>query len=236
MQSENKKIIIAIDGHSSCGKSTLAKGLAKELGYLYIDSGAMYRAVALQMVNRNIIASQLKEMAESDMQQFFKEVDISFQVNAATGISEVYLNGKNVEREIRDMMISDVVSSVSSIVPVRREMVKRQQELGNGKGIVMDGRDIGTVVFPHAELKIFMTARKEIRAKRRYDELISKGYRVSMDEILKNIEKRDDLDTNRTEGPLMKAADARVLDNSDITLEEQWRIAMKWVKATISEL
>jgi cytidylate kinase len=229
----NKKLIIAIDGHSSCGKSTLAKALARELGYRYIDSGAMYRAVALQMVNSNITPAQLQAMDTAAMHDFFKKIDISFHVNPSTGSSDVYLNGKNVEREIRDMMISEIVSSVSSVIPVRREMVKRQQELGREKGIVMDGRDIGTVVFPHADLKIFMTARKEVRAKRRYDELIAKGYDVNMDEILSNIEKRDQLDTTRSEGPLIRAKDAKVLDNSDISLEQQWNIVMEWVKAAM---
>jgi len=228
------KLIIAIDGHSSCGKSTLAKALAKNLGYRYIDSGAMYRVVALHMVNKNITAEELESMSEKDIQKFLDEIDISFHVNKTSGVSEVYLNGNNVEREIRDMMISDVVSVVSAIIPVRHEMVKRQQALGKQKGIVMDGRDIGTVVFPHAELKIFMTAAKEVRAQRRFEELTSKGYSVTMDEVFKNIEKRDYADTHRLESPLLQAPDAKVLDNSHLSIDEQKSIALKWVDEIIT--
>jgi cytidylate kinase len=225
----SNKLIIAIDGHSSCGKSTLAKALAKKLSYRYIDSGAMYRVVALHMVNKGLTAEQLQSMNKKDIQKFLDEIDISFHVNKTTGASEVYLNGNNVEREIRDMMISDVVSVVSAIIPVRHEMVRRQQALGKQKGIVMDGRDIGTVVFPHAELKIFMTAAKEVRARRRFEELTAKGYTVTMDEVFKNIEKRDYADTHRAESPLMQAPDAKVLDNSNLTIDEQKAIALKWV-------
>ena len=225
-----KKIVITIDGWSSCGKSTLAKRLAKELGYVYVDSGAMYRAVTLFMIQHDLTVAQLESMNAEEMDRFLDHIKITFQVNPETKLSEVHLNGLNVERQIRDLRISDLVSPASAIPAIRRRMVKKQQGYGRDKGIVMDGRDIGTTVFPNAELKIFMTARPEVRAKRRFDELNEKGFMVTMDEVSKNIEDRDHTDTHRAESPLRKAEDAIVLDNSDLNQEEQLAIALDLVR------
>ena len=223
------KIIIAIDGHSSCGKSTVAKELAKLLGYIYIDSGAMYRAVTLFAIRNGLINNKIPD--EKKLIEALKQVKIIFRWDEKTGKNTTYLNGENVEEEIRQAAVSENVSPVSTIAGVRTELVKQQRENGKNKGIVMDGRDIGTVVFPDAELKIFMTALPEIRAKRRYDELQGKGQQVDFDEILKNVIERDRIDSTRETSPLLKADDAVVLDNSNLTREEQLDWVIKKVKA-----
>lgn len=215
-----KKITIAIDGFSSCGKSTMAKDLAKEIGYIYIDSGAMYRAVTLFCIENSLFASDGEVNAE-ELKKRIGEINISFRLNDMTSKPETFLNGVNVESKIRTMDVSSRVSLVAALGFVREALVKQQQEMGKNKGIVMDGRDIGTVVFPDAELKVFVTASAEIRAKRRYDELIAKGQNVSYDEILKNVEERDKIDQNRKVSPLRKADDAIILDNSNMSVEEQ---------------
>ena len=215
-----KKITIAIDGFSSCGKSTMAKDLAKEIGYIYIDSGAMYRAVTLFCIENSLFTSDGEVNAE-ELKKRIGEINISFRLNDMTSKPETFLNGVNVESKIRTMDVSSRVSLVAALGFVREALVKQQQEMGKNKGIVMDGRDIGTVVFPDAELKVFVTASAEIRAKRRYDELIAKGQNVSYDEILKNVEERDKIDQNRKVSPLRKADDAIILDNSNMSVEEQ---------------
>ncbi|MCL1934585.1 MAG: (d)CMP kinase [Candidatus Azobacteroides sp.] len=214
-----KKILIAIDGHSSCGKSTMAKELAKTLHYRYIDSGAMYRAVTLYCLEKGFFNDDTLNIEA--IKQSIGDIHISFELNEKTGNSDTYLNGENVEKPIRSMEVADKVSPVAAVGFIREAMVKQQQAMGKDKGIVMDGRDIGTVVFPDAELKLFVTARPEVRAQRRLDELIAKGETVSFDEVLKNIEKRDLIDSTRKDGPLRKAPDAVVLDNSDMTIAEQ---------------
>ncbi len=215
-----KKITIAIDGFSSCGKSTMAKDLAKEIGYIYIDSGAMYRAVTLYCLENSLFTSEGNVNSE-ELEKHINDISVSFCLNNDTLKPETFLNGVNVESKIRTMEVSSRVSLVAALGFVREALVKLQQEMGKSKGIVMDGRDIGTVVFPDAELKIFVTASAEIRAKRRYDELLAKGQEVSFDEILKNVEERDRIDQTRAVSPLRKADDAIVLDNSNMTLEEQ---------------
>lgn len=214
-----KKITIAIDGHSSSGKSTMAKDLAKTIGYTYIDTGAMYRAVTLYALQHGIIADG--KINESELEQSIDRIDITFQPNAQTGKPDTYLNGLNVEDRIRGMEVAEWVSPIAKIGFVRRALVAKQQEMGKNKGVVMDGRDIGTVVFPDAELKLFMTASPEVRAKRRYDELTAKGETASYDEILENVRTRDFIDSTREESPLRQADDALVLDNSDMSIEEQ---------------
>ncbi|MBK5203034.1 MAG: (d)CMP kinase [Prolixibacteraceae bacterium] len=217
------KIIIAIDGHSSCGKSTMAKMLAKELGYLYLDSGAMYRAVTLYALRNNLI-DKGKLIYDKLIEQLPK-IKIGFNKNLKTGKSETYLNEENVEDEIRQLPVSNFVSSIATVAEVRKRMVKQQQLFGKDKGIVMDGRDISTIVFPDAELKIFMTALPEIRAQRRFDELKKKGSSVNFEEILKNVKDRDKQDTNRKISPLKIAPEAIILDNSYLTRQEQ----LTWV-------
>ncbi|MEZ5006202.1 MAG: (d)CMP kinase [Bacteroides graminisolvens] len=214
-----KKITIAIDGFSSCGKSTMAKSLAKEIGYIYIDSGAMYRAVTLYCIENGLIEDGgiRTEILKEDL----KRINISFKINAETGQPDTYLNAENVENKIRTMLVSSMVSQVSALDFVRSAMVEQQQKMGKEKGIVMDGRDIGTTVFPDAELKIFVTASAEVRAQRRFDELKSKGQEASYDEILHNVKQRDYLDQNREVSPLRQASDAILLDNSTLTIEEQ---------------
>ncbi len=231
--SDRRKIIVAIDGYSSCGKSTLAKAIAKYLHYNYIDSGAMYRAVTLHMLNRNMVVAELHAMNPDQMKLFLNEIKISFHLSPITKLSEIYLNGVNVDNEIRTMGISDLVSPVSAIPAIRKRMVEKQQFYGGHKGIVMDGRDIGTTVFPDAELKIFMTADKEVRAKRRYEELRAKGYRLTLDEVYQNIASRDHQDTTRSESPLRQAEDSIVMDNSDLNENEQMAIALEWVNQAI---
>lgn len=214
-----KKIVIAIDGHSSSGKSTMAKELAQEIGYVYIDTGAMYRAVTLYALRQGYIqGNSINEKAlEADMPR----LSITFQSNPGTGKSDTFLNGEDVEKEIRGMEVANKVSLVASIGFVRKAMVAQQQAMGKEKGIVMDGRDIGTVVFPHAELKLFVTASPEVRAQRRVDELLAKGEKVSYEEVLENVKKRDFIDSTREESPLRKADDAIVLDNSNMSRAEQ---------------
>lgn len=223
------KIIIAIDGYSSCGKSTMAKAIAKKMGYRYIDSGAMYRAVTLFVQQHGLSLDDLASMTEDQLEKMLDHIHISFHLNPETGSSEVYLNELNVEKKIRDLKVSDWVSPVSAIPAIRHRMVALQQSYGKIKGIVMDGRDIGTQVFPHAELKIFMTAKNETRAKRRFDEFSQKGFMVTMDEVIRNIEERDYTDTHRAESPLRKADDAIVLDNSSISEQQQLDFAMNLI-------
>ena len=215
-----KKITIAIDGFSSCGKSTMAKDLAKRIGYVYVDTGAMYRAVTLFALRNGLFDEQGKVM-ENALQERMGDINISFQFNAETSRPDTYLNGELVEKEIRGMEVSDRVSLVSAIPFVREAMVAQQQRMGQEKGIVMDGRDIGTTVFPDAELKVFVTASAEVRAERRYKELIGKGMEADYDEILKNVQERDYLDSHREVSPLRKADDAIELDNSHMTIPEQ---------------
>ncbi|MDY2641552.1 MAG: (d)CMP kinase [Mediterranea sp.] len=214
-----KKITIAIDGFSSCGKSTMAKDLAKEIGYIYIDSGAMYRAVTLYSLQQGIFGAD--GIDEVRLQQEMEQIHISFQLNTTTGRPDTYLNGVNVEQQIRTMEVSSHVSPIAALPFVREAMVKQQQEMGKAKGIVMDGRDIGTTVFPDAELKIFVTASPEIRAQRRYDELKAKGEQANLQEILENVKQRDYIDQHRETSPLRKADDALLLDNSQLTIAEQ---------------
>ncbi|MDR1720012.1 MAG: (d)CMP kinase [Dysgonamonadaceae bacterium] len=229
-----EKIIIAIDGHSSCGKSTMAKDLAKALGYKYIDSGAMYRAVTLYCLENGIFIDDEPDLDK--LRNAIDDIRIDFIFNPASGISETYLNGRNVEKEIRSMSVADKVSPVAVIGFVRRAMVQLQQAFGKDKGIVMDGRDIGTVVFPDAELKIFVTASPEVRAQRRILELKARGDKgVSFEEVLANLKKRDFIDSTRSESPLRQAEDAMVLDNSDLTIEEQNRLLMDWVDQTLQK-
>jgi cytidylate kinase len=211
------KIIIAIDGFSSCGKSTMAKDLAREIKYTYIDTGAMYRAVTLYALRRGFT----KESGMSFPEKVMDEIEISFRINPATGLTETYLKGENVEQEIRSMEVANHVSAIAALPFVRASLVEKQRSMGTRKGIVMDGRDIGTVVFPGAELKIFVTATPEVRAQRRFDELEAKGISVSFDEILGNIKSRDYLDMTRSVAPLRQADDALVLDNTNMTVPEQ---------------
>jgi cytidylate kinase len=220
----NSKIIITIDGWSSCGKSTLAKQLARELGYLYIDSGAMYRAITLYFLRNHVDWTNHDAVIDA-----LHHIQLSFQSNHQTGQSEMYLNGENVEYVIRDLVVAEKVSEVAAIKEVREFAVGQQQEMGKNKGIVMDGRDIGTVVFPDAELKIFMTADKEIRVKRRFQELYEKNPNITMEEVRANLEMRDYIDSHREISPLRKADDALELDNSHLTIKEQLEIAQKWV-------
>ncbi len=215
-----KKITIAIDGFSSTGKSTLAKQLAKELGYVYVDTGAMYRAITLFAMDNGFIGSGSEDI--EGLVQELSKIELKFVFNTDLGFSEMYLNGENVEREIRKMNVSQNVSRIAEIEQVRMKLVDLQQKMGTEKGIVMDGRDIGSVVFPDAELKIFMTASPEKRAYRRYKELLDRGEKVSYEEVLENVEKRDYIDSNREFSPLTKAKDAIAFDNSDMGLKEQF--------------
>lgn len=228
-----RKIIIAIDGYSSCGKSTLAKQLASRLQYNYVDSGAMYRAVTLYALQNRMVAD-----GKLNQERLIKSLDnihISFVFNETEGKSDTYLNGVNVEKEIRGLEVSAFVSPVATIREVRAEMVRQQKAMGEGKGIVMDGRDIGTVVFPLAELKIFMTATPEIRAHRRYDELKSRGVDASYSDILNNVVERDYIDRNRDESPLMRADDALILDNSYLGQTEQLNWALEQVNRVLND-
>lgn len=213
------KITIAIDGYSSTGKSTIAKQLAKALGYTYVDTGAMYRAVTLFALRNNFIGSR-DENIEALINRL-PEINLEFVFNKELGFSEMYLNGENVEKEIRTLKVSGYVSKIAAIEKVRTKLVDLQKKMGKGKGIVMDGRDIGTVVFPDADLKIFMTAAPEVRANRRYKELLDRGEKVSYEEVLQNVRSRDFIDSNRKISPLMKADDAIELDNGDMGLTEQ---------------
>lgn len=228
---EQGKIIIAIDGYSSCGKSTLAKALARELDYIYIDSGAMYRAVTLFALRNHWI--QDGHLNKEAILRGLDHFSVTFSFDAVTEKNTTYLNGENIEEEIRQLQVSEWVSPVSAIAEVRHAMVRLQQEMGRKKGIVMDGRDIGTVVFPHAELKIFMTADPEIRALRRFQELQAKGSSVTMAEIRENIASRDHMDQNRAESPLTRASDAILLDNSTLTPLEQLDWALEKARRII---
>ena len=218
-----KKITIAIDGFSSCGKSTMAKDLAKEIGYIYVDTGAMYRSVTLYALRHNLFNAD-GSIREEELKAQMKNINISFQLNKTTGRPDTFLNGENVEKDIRSMEVSSHVSPIAALPFVRAALVAQQQRMGAGKGIVMDGRDIGTVVFPDAELKIFVTASAEVRAQRRYDELKAKGMEANFNDILKNVEERDYIDSHRATSPLRKAPDAIELDNSDLTIaqQQQW--------------
>ena len=218
-----KKITIAIDGFSSCGKSTMAKDLAKEIGYIYVDTGAMYRSVTLYALRHNLFNAD-GSIREEELKTQMKNIDISFQLNKTTGRPDTFLNGENVEKDIRSMEVSSHVSPIATLPFVRTVLVAQQQRMGAGKGIVMDGRDIGTVVFPDAELKIFVTASGEVRAQRRYDELKAKGMEANFNDILKNVEERDYIDSHRATSPLRKAPDAIELDNSNLTIaqQQQW--------------
>ncbi|MEM1218473.1 MAG: (d)CMP kinase [Bacteroidota bacterium] len=223
-----EKIIVAIDGYSSCGKSTLAKALANALQYLYIDTGAMYRATTLFFLENRIDLQDARSV-----QKALASIKISFQLDSVAG-NQTYLNNRHVEEDIRTMRVSEMVSPVATISAVRRAMVQQQQALGAQKGIVMDGRDIGTVVFPEAELKIFLTADPQIRALRRQEELAAKGQQISLDEILKNLLERDRIDSTRADSPLKQAEDAVLIDNSNITFDELLSQAVKLAKERIS--
>ncbi|MBS1917125.1 MAG: (d)CMP kinase [Bacteroidetes bacterium] len=227
---KDKKIIITIDGWSSCGKSTLAKQLAKELDYLYIDSGAMYRAVTLYFLRNHIDWTKPKAVDEA-----LKNIVLDFAYNAQSGHNEIYLNEENVEYLIRDLVIAEKVSDVAAIKAVRGFAVAQQQEMGKKKGIVMDGRDIGTVVFPKAELKIFMTADQAVRVERRFKELYAKNPNITIEEVRDNLEMRDYIDSHREISPLRQAEDAIVLDNSNLTMKQQLDVALKWVKEKIDK-
>lgn len=225
-----KKIIITIDGFSSCGKSTLARQLAKKLGYIYIDSGAMYRAITLYFLRNHIDWTSVEQVSEA-----LKEINIEFHYNHQNDLSEIYLNDENVEYVIRDLIIAEKVSEISTIKEVREFAVAAQRKMGENKGIVMDGRDIGTTVFPNAELKIFMTAENAIRVERRFKELYLKNPNVTIDEVRHNLELRDYIDSNREISPLRRAADSIELDNSDLTPEEQLNFILKKVHLFLKE-
>ncbi len=230
MSDNNNKIIIAIDGHSSCGKSTVAKEIAQKLNYIFIDTGAMYRAVTLYCLRHNLIDNGIVNIPE--LKNKLDQIKVYFRLNPETQHNDIWLIGENVEQEIRLLAVSNNVSPVAAVAEVRHRLVALQQEMGKSKGIVMDGRDIGTVVFPEAELKIFMTAQPDVRAQRRFDELTLKGESVSYEEIRANIIERDRYDETRKESPLRKADDAIVLDNSFMTRDEQ----LKWVLSRIAEI
>lgn len=222
-----KKITIAIDGFSSTGKSTLAKQIAKHLGYVYVDTGAMYRAVTLYAMQENYIDEF--EFNKEALIQSLPNIQLQFQFNPSLGFAEMYLNGTNVEKQIRSMEVSNFVSQVAEVSEVRAMLVKQQQQMGKDKGVVMDGRDIGTVVFPDAELKIFMNASPDVRAQRRFDELSEKGQLVSYDRVLENVLQRDYIDTHREDSPLVKAESAIEIDNSQLSREEQFKMVLDLV-------
>lgn len=223
----DKKITIAIDGFSSTGKSTLAKQLAKQLGYVYVDTGAMYRAIAFFSMQNNLIKADFFD--KEGLINHLSTIRLDFKFNPDLGFAEMYLNGENVEKQIRTIEVSNFVSKVAEIPEVRTKLVQQQQEMGKNKAVVMDGRDIGTVVFPDAELKIFMTASAQTRAQRRFDELIQKGDSVTFEEVLKNVEERDYIDTHRSNSPLVIAKDAIEIDNSNLNREEQFDLVLDLV-------
>jgi cytidylate kinase len=228
----SSKIIIAIDGYSSCGKSTLAKEIAREKGYIYVDTGAMYRSIALYALRNKIISSTHfdKEM----LIEALPKINVSFSYNSTLRASETFLDGENVEQEIRGIKVSSQVSKVAQIKEVREKLIAIQRELGRAKGLVMDGRDIGSVVFPEAELKIFMTANHTVRAKRRFEELQAKKDPIAYETVLENINTRDHDDTSRTVNPLIQAEDALVIDNSELTKEEQFKIVLQHINDKIA--
>ena len=226
-----QSITIAIDGFSSTGKSTLAKQLAKHLGYIYVDSGAMYRAVSFYALQNDIISGVV--LNKEKLINALQDINLNFKFNSELGYSEIYLNGVNIEKEIRTMEVSGVVSIISSVKEVRQKLVYQQQKMGKAKGIVMDGRDIGTVVFPDAELKLFMTASAEIRAQRRYDELVLRGDNVSFSAVLNNVQERDFIDSNREDSPLIKADDAIEIDNSSLSMDVQFNKILELVNKTL---
>ena len=227
-----KKITIAIDGFSSCGKSTMAKDLAREVGYIYVDTGAMYRSVTLFALRHDLFRADGTIKTE-ELEAQMPQIHISFQLNAQTGRPDTYLNGECVEKEIRSLEVSSHVSPIATLPFVRAALVAQQQEMGRDGGVVMDGRDIGTVVFPHAELKIFVTASAEVRAQRRYDELQQKGMPADYADILKNVQERDYIDSHREVSPLRKADDAKELDNSHMTIAEQKEWLMEQFRQAI---
>ena len=232
MNQSSRKIVIAIDGFSSCGKSTFAKAIAARLGYIFIDTGAMYRAVTLYSLEHGAVVDG--EVQQDKVVELLPQIEISFRFNAERGASDIYVNGVEVEQKIRSIEVSNLVSKISSIAQVREKLVAMQQCMGQERGVVMDGRDIGTVVFPDAELKIYMTADPAVRAQRRYDELTAKGDDVTLEEILENVISRDHADMNREISPLRQAEDAIVLDNSHMSVEEQMAWFMERYEAVIS--
>ena len=232
-----KKITIAIDGHSSCGKSTMAKDLAREVGYVYVDTGAMYRSVTLYALRHGLFSEGDGKIGikEDELRQEMPNIHITFKFNPETGRPDTYLNGELVEQEIRSMEVSSRVSPIATLGFVREAMVAQQQQMGKDKGVVMDGRDIGTVVFPDAELKIFVTASAEVRAQRRYDELKAKGMEADYADILKNVQERDYIDSHREVSPLRKADDAIELDNSNMTIAEQKQWLLDLFQKTVDK-
>lgn len=228
-----KNITIAIDGFSSTGKSTIAKELAKKLKYVYVDSGAMYRAVTFFAMENNIISDTF--FYKDELIKKLNTINLTFKYNESVGFAEIYLNDVNVEKQIRTLEVSKLVSKVAEVSEVRRKLVEQQKEYGENKGVVMDGRDIGTVVFPNAELKLFMNASANKRAQRRFDELIKRGDQVTFEEILKNVEYRDYIDSTRDDSPLIKASDAIEIDNSNLNLEQQFNQVYKIAKKIIKE-
>ncbi len=229
----SNKITIAIDGFSSTGKSTVAKRIAKELGYVFVDSGAMYRAVTHFAIEKDFISA--KNFNKKGLISQLDGVELGFKFNNDLGFAEMYLNGSNVEKKIRTMEVSSFVSQVATIPEVREQLVKQQQQMGEDKGVVMDGRDIGTVVFPEAELKIFMIASAEAKAERRYKELIERGDKVEYEEVLNNVKQRDHIDSTREDSPLLKAKDAIEIDSSNLTLEETFQSVMQLVRMTLED-
>lgn len=231
--SQDKKIIIAIDGYSSTGKSTLAKHIAKEIGYVYVDTGAMYRAVSYYAMKHGFIDKD--HFDKKGLIEDLNKIDLGFVFNAELGYSEILLNGQNVESFIRSIEVSNMVSMVASISAIREKLVEQQQKMASDKGIVMDGRDIGTVVFPEAELKLFMTASAEKRAHRRFKEMTDNGVKIEYETVLENVTSRDHLDSTRSDSPLVKADDAIEIDNSDMTVEQTFDLAMRIVKEKLAE-
>ncbi len=229
-----KKIVVAIDGFSSTGKSTLAKQLANKLGYVYVDTGAMYRAVTFYAMQINIITKN--EFDKAKLIELLGDIELNFIFNETLGFGEIYMNGINIEKEIRSLEVSNFVSKIAEISEVRAKLVEQQQKMGEARGIVMDGRDIGTVVFPNAELKIFMTASAKTRAQRRFEELIKRGDNVSYEAILKNVQQRDHIDSTREDSPLKMTSDAIEIDNSNLSLEEQFELVYGIAKNKLNQV